>query len=121
VRLRTWFARPVLTAVVITAAACGDDHDTIPNTKMDYEGTVTDASDGAPIVGANVHAFTCGFFTCSTTATSTTNAQGRYVLFGECYSNNSLGAHATGYVANTREADCAQGRQVANFALARAP
>ena len=106
---------------VIGVEGCGGGHDTVPNTKMDYEGTVTDASTGQPIAGANVGVYTCEFVFCTTHATGTTDAQGHYTVFGECYSNNGISAWAEGYVASGHEANCAQGRQTADFALSPNP
>ena len=107
-------------AVFLAAGACSS-HDTVQNTKMDYEGTVTDAGTGAPIAGATVTTYTCDFFFCNTTATGTTDAQGHYTVFGQCYSNNGLSAIAEGYVGDGGDANCGPGRQVANFALNRSP
>jgi hypothetical protein len=111
---------PICAVAIFLAAGC-NDHDTVQNTKMDYEGTVTDAATGAPIAGATVSTSTCDFLFCNTTGTATTDAQGHYTVFRECYSNNWLSAFAEGYVGTEREANCGPSRQVANFALDRSP
>ena len=116
-----WASVAISVAAVLVGAAACNSHDTVQNTKMDYEGTVTDATNGAPIAGATVSTYTCDFFFCTDQATATTDAQGHYTVFGECYSNNGISATAPGYVASGRDADCGPSRQVANFALSRSP
>jgi hypothetical protein len=116
-----WVRFVVSASLVVFGAVACDDHDTVQNTKMDYEGTVTDASTGAPIAGASVVTVTCDFFSCAYPAVGLTDAQGHYTVFSECYSNNGLAVSADGYVGTGRDANCGQGRQVANFALTRSP
>jgi Carboxypeptidase regulatory-like domain len=109
-----------ISAAAVFVAGC-NSHDTVQNTKMDYEGTVTDASTGAPIAGASVTTVTCEIFSCAFPAVGITDAQGHYTVFGQCYSNNALAVTAEGYVPSGRDADCGQDRQVADFALTRSP
>ena len=95
---------------------------TVPNTVLDFAGTVTDAATGAPIAGASVSTQHCGFsLVCANTANATTDAQGHYAVHARCLSDNWLAVFAAGYQASQREVRCEQTRQTGDFALTKSP
>ena len=86
-----------------------------------FEGVVSDAANGAPIVGASV-SFGDGSGIGLPVGGSATDAQGKYTLSHDgCVNNPYLTVLATHYSVGSKQVGCQIARQTINFSLTRDP